>query len=428
MAEHQAQIPRNRRPFISLLTATGLAWFGNVVTLIVVPWFVYQLTGSAAQTGLVGFAASVPLVLAGAFGGVFIDRLGHARTAAIAELFSGFFLALIPILFWTAGLNIWIVVSLVFASNLFSAPGMTARKSLIPEVASAAKVSLERANSLDQLLSRLSMLIGPPVAGILMAVFDPVTAILVTVGSVWLAGLVVRLGVPQDAPRESETESTYLGDLVEGFRFLIQDPLMRALAFILALTNLLEAPLSIIAPIYADRVLGGEVDLGLIIAALGAGLMLGVVGYATFGSRLPRRLVFITGMIGIGSSYWILATLPGLYGTMAVLFCLGLVAGPVNPLLATVSQERVPANMRGRVFGLIAAIALSMMPIGRLAGGVMIEWIGLAGTMLIQAIGFAFCGVLLFLLPALKLLNEPHTVSEGAEEPTPAPAVTSRVR
>jgi MFS family permease len=412
----------DRGPLIAVMAATGFAWFGNVLSLVVVPWLVYQVTGSGAQTGFVGFAAAAPLVLAGLFGGVLIDRVGHARSAFLSEVFSGIFLALIPILHLTIGLNVWAIAALVFISNLFSVPGMTARRTLIPEVAPRAGMPLERANSLEQMLSRFPQLLGPAVAGALMAVFHPANVIWLAVAVVWVSALFIRFGVRDVEQDTSEDSGSYLSDLVEGFRFLMKDPLIRTLAFILAFTNLLEAPLSVVMPIYAQEVFGSSVGLGVIMAALGIGLMIGVGLFAWIGDRVPRRLVFIGGLCGIGSAYWILTTLPGLWVASGVLLSLGILAGPVNPLLSTIFQERVPARMRGRVFGLIAAIALSMMPLGRLFGGVFVDWIGLSGTLLVQAIGFAAAGVVMVLLPSLKLLNEPQSPPGAAAEPQPAPS------
>lgn len=406
MDVHPQSPLNNRRPLIGVLAATGFAWFGNVLSLVVIPWLVYEVTGSGAQTGLVGFAAAFPLVLAGLFGGVLIDRIGQARVSVVAELLSGAFMALIPILHLVAELNVWAIAALVFVSNTFSAPAMTARRTLIPDVAPLAGISLERANSLEQMMNRFPQLLGPAVAGGLMAMFHPANVIWLAVGVVWLSALSIFLSVPMSKRVEQDETASYLSDLAAGLRFLMQDRLIRAIAFILAFTNLLEAPLSIVMPIYAQDVLNSSVALGIIMAALGIGLVLGVGLFAWVGHRIPRRLVFVGGLCGIGSAYWILATLPGLWVAAGVLFVLGIAAGPVNPLLATIYQERVPAEMRGRVFGLLAAIGLSMMPLGRLLGGVFVDWIGLAGTLLVQASGFVVAGVVMILLPALKLLNE----------------------
>jgi MFS family permease len=423
----------DRRPLIGLLSATGFAQTGNILSLVVVPWLVYQITGSGAQTGLVGFAAAAPLVLAGLFGGVFIDRIGHARTALLAEVFSGIFLALIPILHLSIGLEVWAIAALVFISNLFSAPGMAARRSLVPDVAGRAAMTLERANSLEQVMNRLPQLLGPLAAGALMAVFHPASVMWLTVAMVWMSALSIAVAVRDAAPSLEQPPGSYWSDLAEGFRFVMQDRLMRVLIVVLAASNFLEAPLSIIMPIYADQILGGPVDLGIVMAALGIGLLIGVGLYAVVGHRLPRRWVFIGGLCGIGLSYWGLAMLPGLWVAVTILFLLGILAGPVNPMLSTIYQERVPANMRGRVFGLAGAISLSMMPFGRLLGGMVIDWFGLSTLLVVQAVGFAGIGAALLMLPALRLLDagkptvQARIVEAGPlKDPQPDPGLTNR--
>jgi MFS family permease len=426
-------LPVDRRPLYGLMAATGFAQTGNILSLVVVPWLVYQITGSGSQTGLVGFAAAAPLVLAGFFGGVFIDRIGHARTALIAEVFSGVFLALIPILHLTTGLDVWAIAALVFVSNLFSAPGMAARRSLVPDVAERAATTLERANSLEQLMNRFPQLLAPLVAGGLMAVFHPASVMWLTVGLVWLSALSIGMAVRDAAPSLEQPPGTYWSDLMVGFRFVLQDRLMRVLIMVLAFTNLLEAPLSIVLPIYADEILGGPVDLGIMMAALGIGLLIGVSMYALIGHQLPRRWIFIGGLCGIGATYFGIAMLPGLWVAASILFLTGIMAGPVNPMLSTIYQERVPASMRGRVFGLAGAISLSMMPFGRLLGGMVIDWFGLSTLLLMQAIGFAAIGVVLLLLPALRLLDAPHasagvasTSSTPLGDPQPDTGLTNR--
>jgi MFS family permease len=407
--EHSSTSTAHQRPLIALLAASGLASFGNIVTLIVVPWFVLQLTGSAAKTGLVGFAAALPLVLAGIFGGVLIDRLGYVRSAVLAEVFSGLMLALIPILHLAGALSFWHVLVLVFLSNLCSAPGMTARRSQIPEAARPAGVPLERANSIDQVLTRAGVVFAPPLAGVLVAAFDAILALWVTVAAIWLSALAMSFGSTSTRALAAPAErASYLGELLTGLRFVLADPLIRTVVAILAVTNFLEAPLSIIAPVYADRVLGGAVDLGLMFAALGVGLVIGAGSFGWIGHRLPRRLVFCVGFIGIGALYWVLSITPGLPVVIVALFLMGVMAGPINPLLATISQERVPAEMRGRVFGLTGAIAFSMIPAGRLLGGYLIEAIGLSGLTLIIAILFALVGVMIVLAPGLRKMENPR--------------------
>src|SRR3990172_12804171 len=93
----------NPIPLYSLFTANAVSLVGNVFSMIAIPWFVLQTTGSAAQTGVTGFFTILPVVLAGFLGGTLIDRLGYKRTSIVADLASGVTVALIPLLHFTVG-------------------------------------------------------------------------------------------------------------------------------------------------------------------------------------------------------------------------------------------------------------------------------------------------------------------------------------
>ena len=130
--------PRNPVPLYSLFLANAISLVGNVFSLIAIPWFVLQTTGSATQTGITGFFTILPVVLAGFFGGTLIDRLGYKRTSIIADLASCVTTALIPILYITIGLEFWQLIILVLLGALLDAPGGTARAALLPELAEQA--------------------------------------------------------------------------------------------------------------------------------------------------------------------------------------------------------------------------------------------------------------------------------------------------
>ncbi len=89
---------KNLLPLYSLFIANAISLVGNVFTLIAIPWFVLQTTGSATKTGITGFFNILPVVLAGFLGGTIVDRLGYKRTSIISDLASGVTTALVPIL------------------------------------------------------------------------------------------------------------------------------------------------------------------------------------------------------------------------------------------------------------------------------------------------------------------------------------------
>lgn len=86
-------------------------------------------------------------------------------------------------------------------------------------------------------------------------------------------------------------------------------------------------------------------------------------------------------------------------------FVSGIAAGPINPVLSTIEYERIPPNMRGRVFGTITAGAWMAMPLGVLLGGYAIEWAGLVPTLLVAGVCYLLTTVSLTFNPVLKLMD-----------------------
>lgn len=120
---------KNRTPILALFIASGVSMIGNVFAAISIPWFVLQTTGSASQTGITGFFTALPVAVAALLGGSLVDRLGYKRASIIADITSGVAIALIPLLYFSIGLQFWQLLALVFIGNLLDAPGNTARGS-----------------------------------------------------------------------------------------------------------------------------------------------------------------------------------------------------------------------------------------------------------------------------------------------------------
>ena len=94
--------------------------------------------------------------------------------------------------------------------------------------------------------------------------------------------------------------------------------------------------------------------------------------------------------------------LPPLPVILAALVVMGIVGGPINPVIETVKQERVPAELRGRVFGTIAAIAFVAMPLGMALAGFLVEWAGLRATLACIAAGYLLTTVSMLVIPAFR--------------------------
>ena len=395
-----------KRPLYALYVADSISLVGNAVAQLAIPWYVLITTGSPALTGLAVFFNFVPIVLAAFFGGVIVDRLGFRTTSVIADLASAAAVAAIPLLHATVGIEIWQLMALVFLGALLDAPGATARQALFPDVVELAGVRMERASGIRSGIQNGSFLVGGPLGGVLVASVGATTALWLNAASFVVSAAIVAGVVPR-ARREPDAEprGRFFAELAEGMRFIWGRRLIRAIVLTVLLTNFLDAPFPVVMPVLAREAYGSATDLGLMYGVLGGAGLVGALAYSAFGHRLPRRLTFVCCFSVLPLMYLALATLPPFSGALAALAVVGLAAGPINPLLFTVSSEVVPSRLRGRVFGATRAGAWASIPLGILLGGVAVETLGVAVTLLV--IGLCYLAVTSygFFNPAFRELD-----------------------
>lgn len=405
-----------RRPLYALFVADSISLTGNAISRLAVPWYVLITTGSPALTGVAVFFNFLPVVLAGLFGGVLVDRLGFRRTSVIADLASAGAVAAIPLLEATVGIELWQLMTLVFLGALLDAPGATARAALLPDLAETGGVSLERMSGIRGGIERGSQMVGGPLGGLLVATLGAPAALWLNAASFLVSAALVAWLVPKSATSHNETKERFLTELAEGFRFLRGHRLMLAITLIVVSTNFLDAPFPVVMPVLAQQAYGGAANLGLMYGVFGGAGLLGSLGWSAVGTRLPRRLSWLVGYSAIPFVYLVLSLLPPLPAALVTLALAGLFAGVLNPIIYTVAYEQVPVQLRGRVFGTVRAGAWASIPAGVLLGGVVVEAVGVSATLL--GIGLLYLGVIGygFFNPALRGLDRSFPVGEQAQE------------
>ncbi|MCS5492421.1 MFS transporter [Curtobacterium flaccumfaciens] len=402
----------------ALLAVQVVSRIGNVVTTITVPFAVLARGGSATDVGIAAFMATVPIVLGGPFGGALVERVGFVRSSVASDVISGLTLLAMPVLAWTVGLPFWALLALVFVSGLFDTPGESARRVLLPGLATAAGVPLERAVGHFEASSRLSVLIGAPLGGTLVAVLGPMpglACVAITFGAAaLLTALTVRGAVAPVESGEPVESQGYWRDIADGFRFCVRDPLFRLVVALVLVTNLLDAARSTtLLPLYADQQLGGAQALGLVTGVFGGAAFLGSVAFGYVAHRVPRRLVFTLCFVLAGGPSLIVPALGlGLPWMLASAALSGLAAGSINPILGAVELERIPEHMRARVFGLLGAGAWAGIPVGGLVAGLAADGVGVEAT-------FAVVAVVYTVVTLTPLLGGSWRLMERRSEPAP---------
>jgi MFS family permease len=402
-----------RRGLVAILVADTISRVGTRMSMVALPWFTLVLTGSPARTGLVAFAEMTPYVVACAVGGPLIDRVGIRRASIVADATSAAVVVAIPLLYSDGNLAFATLLALVALAGLLRGLGDMAKMAIFPQTVAASGVDLTRAASLHDGLNRLAGLLGAPLAGLLIALLDAPTVLLAdaatfAVGAV-LVGLLVRPpGRTTDGPDGGGECEPYLWALRAGWQFLRGDRLLLAICLMLVATNLFDQAFGgVLAPVWARDVAGTAVALGVLTGAFSLGAVLGNVVFTALAPRAPRWAVFSVGFLVAGSPKWVvMALVPELWVVYAVSFLGGVGAAALNPIIGAVMYERVPESLRARVFGLSHALAWAGIPLGGLAGGVLVQWLGLTSALIAFAVLYLAATLLPFVDPAWRRLDD----------------------
>ncbi|MEU9893380.1 MFS transporter [Streptomyces phaeochromogenes] len=402
--------------FVALLGAVAVAAVGEAMMIVAVPWFVLETTGSVAQTGFVVAVASVGAGVTGFAAGPLVDRAGFRATAVTSYLVGGAAAAAIPLLHAAGRLDFPALLGLVLVASLFDIPGVTAVSGLVPSLARAASVPLERANALLTAVRQISQLCGPTLGGLAVALMGTAQVLLVDAAACAVAALVVALGVPVMAGRRARAESEseagggsggYTAQLRDGLRTLRRHPLLRALTASSTAFNGLDSAFSgVVLVTYAYQYLGSAASLGVLLTAFGAGTAAGLFGYAAAGHRIGRRRTYLTAGCCAGLLIAPLAALPPLPVAAGLLALLGAVAAPVAPVRMTALQTSVPDGRYGRVVTAVDTLALTAVPLGSAAAVPLVAGLGLRPALLLISAAYLAVVAACAWMPAFRMMDE----------------------
>ena len=401
-----------RLPVVALLVANTISLLGTQFTAIAVPWFVLQTTGSAARTGITGFVSLLPVIIAGLLGGALIDRLGLKRSSVLSDLASGLTVAAIPLLHHTAGLAFWQLLALVFLRELGNAPGRNARAGILPDLIALSGFGRERINAAYQFVLNTAGLIGAPLAGILIALLNPSNVLWIDAATFIASAIIIVILMPNHPASAAAQPGSkgYVSNLATGLHFLHGNRLVFALVLTGATFNVIgSACFGILLPVHVSRSQGQASDLGLLLAGISGGTLLGTACFGLVAPRLPRRSTFVAAFFLSALPFWVLVLTPPLWAMIAALTCMGIAFAPINPIVGTIMQEQIPADLRGRVFGLSSALMSLAAPLSFLITGLAIEHVATSVAFAAVAAIYLLFALTITRLSILRDLSPPPT-------------------
>ena len=391
------------RPVTALLMAYGLALVGTRLSMIAIPWLVLTALGDPMLAGITGFAEMMPYVIAKAVSGPLLDRVGARRISVWGDLGAIPVLVAIPVLHGAGALSPVVIVVLVAILGALRGPADAAKYALVPEVAAAAGVTLIRVTGFAATLDRMAVILGAGLGAGLITVMGPTMALVANAGLLALAACICGLGLRGVAAPVLAPSAPYIAQLRDGARFLWQDPVLRVLVVMVALTNLLDHGMAqVMIPVWAAEG-SGISALAMVQIAFAAGAVTGAVLAAGWASALPRLPVYTLAYLTVGlPRYALFAIGTPVHVMLGALIVAGFAAGFINPIIGALMFERIPKELNGRVSALFSAIAWALMPFGSLLAGGLIGVASLHAAFWVMGVMYLAATMMPLLIPAFR--------------------------
>ncbi len=386
---------RKLAPFVLLQFASITSVISGSMVFIAIPWLALELTGSAAAAGFVVAMTAIPALLIAPIIGSIIDRFGRRFVAIWAELFTALTVLLIPFISGVWELTVPALIAVGVFRAMFSPGGSTSRKSLVPDAASPAQMTLDRANSIHEGLFATGFAIGPALATFCIALIGSAnTFFVVAFFGILSAFFATLIKVIEQHEENDETEKEpFFKYALQGFKVLGQNPgVLVMMAAIMTLAVIYLPTEMVVLPAYYTMLEDPE-GLGLAIS-IGAGASIfGALGFEQIHKRISSANILRIGILGIGLAMVPMSQLPSQFWMVFFFGMLGLAWGPLLPLLNTVIQQKIPANKRGRVFALEMTIWQAGPLLSMVAVGTAVDSFGIGPVYMVLAAGVLVAGV-----------------------------------
>lgn len=375
--------------------------------MITIPWLILERTDSPAFAGLVAAVSALPAILVAPICGWMVDHIGRRGVSIGADLLSSLSVAAFPIVAAIFGLSDLSILLIALLGALFDPAGYTARKTMLADVANASDVDLNYLNGIHDGIMGIAWILGPAIGAGLIASVGSVNSFWVATALFIIAALTISFLRVEDSAMESREISKASGAEIDsslrvGIMTLWDDKLLRTLSVALLVIAAVYLPTeAVVLPTYFEDVENPR-GLGFVISALAAGSAVGSFGYGRISTRMKRKSLIRLILMGSAVSIIPMAFLPPLSVLMLAGFLLGLSWGPYNPLISTLVQQRVPAHLQGRVFGVQTAVFYAAPPLGMVLAGLSVERFGITATYLVLAGALSATSILVLLTKSLR--------------------------
>ncbi|HEY2885741.1 MAG TPA: MFS transporter [Rhizomicrobium sp.] len=370
---------RNYRLFFTgqLISLMG-SWMQNTAQ----PWLVYSLTHSTFLLGVTSFCSTVPVFLMTPFGGMVADRVDRRKFLLVTQSAAMLQAAILAVLTLSGVVQVWEIICLALTMGLINSFDIPSRQSMTLDM--VGRDDLRHAISLNSMMFNMARIVGPTIAGALIALVGE--GICFALNAVSFGAVLVSLLLMKLAPRGARVSQRALREIADGYRYSFGSPQIRVSLILVAVSSMFGAAyVSMMPAVARDLLQGDATSVGTLMSAAGGGALIGAYLLSRITEKqlvyapVAAALSFGTGLILFAHSHWLWLSAFLLLPTSASLMLLG---GTTNTIIQIVAHER----FRGRVISHYTQSFMGMMPWGALMLGALASRIGVTNAISIGGV------------------------------------------
>lgn len=364
------------KSFRNFWVGFSISGIGDSITSVALNWFVWESTRSATALGLLTFFFTGPVIFGGLIAGWLLDRYDRKKVMLVDSIFRGFVVLLIPVLYSIDQLEIWHIYTVAGVYGALFMITLAGGPSLVPSLVKSKHLST--ANALETISFTLSSVIGPPIAGFLIArIAAPNVVLLDVLTYILFALLLTRVTYhPQNNLKgigEPVSNKTYT--LKDAANLLLSNRILFSTTFMFLGLNIGVGLMLVWIPIFSDSLPGGGAGLygtllgGLALGEIASSILVGMFKTKT---TLGTNIILAQILGGLVMGMMVFAAAPWMI--FALLFIFGFITAPLTIWAQTLRMKIIPEPLRGRTFALLRMLMLSGIPLGGMIAAGLFNW------------------------------------------------------
>lgn len=398
-----------RRPFFTFWSAQAISLVGSNLAQFAITWWLTRATGSATVLATATLFAILPGVLIGPLAGVLVDRWNRRLIILAADGIGALGAALLMLLFWLDGIQLWHVYAITFVRSLAGTFHFAAVQASTTLMVPAEQLS--RVAGMNQTIQGLNMVVAPPLGALLLELLDLQGMMAIDVVTALLAmGLVFTIVIPQpQVTLQAGGQPSILADLRTGLRYIWHWPGLFLALCLSALLNFLLTPAFALLPVLVtNHFQGNALQFATLNTTLGLGFVVGGLLLSVWGGFKRRIYTIVSGAVGMALGSLLIAIAPadGYWIAIVGMAIFGVLNPLANGPFMAIMQAVVAPEMQGRFFTVLNTMASGIAPLGLLLAGPVADAFGVQFWFLIGAIGLFIIGGIFLFTPSLRNLED----------------------